>query len=354
MNKEEVSKLVELVATRLAEAQARGPWLPTPTRPEPPADPTPGALPQWAGAAQTLSDVAPVRRASGFPKHRPEYAAMVVAARQAAAARGPAPLPSGSAAGADREATKRLRREVKIGVSSRHLHVSPRDFETLFGKGRVPSVQRPISQPGQFASGETVAIVGPKGRLEDARIVGPARGATQVELSPSDCRLLGITAPVRMSGRLADSAGGITVEGPAGKVALASGVIVAQRHLHVAPGDGKKLGVADGDRVAVECGPPGRRVTLHDTLVRMGPAHATELHLDVDEANAAGVKSGDVAVLMARAAGGAPGRKRPLLTERDVAAMAARGETVAARGPWLLTPAAKDRAKALGIWKDEG
>ena len=354
MNKEEVSKLVELVAARLAQAQAKGPWLPTPTRPEPPSDPTPGALPPWAGSAQGLSDIAPVRRATGAPKHRPEYAAMVASARQAAAARGPAPLPSGSAAGADREATKRLRREVKIGVSSRHLHVSPRDFETLFGKGRVPSVQRTISQPGQFAAGETVTIVGPQGRIEGARIVGPARGATQVELSPSDCRLLGISAPVRMSGRLDDSAGGITVEGPAGKVALASGVIVAQRHLHVAPADGKRLGVADGDRIAVECGPAGRRVTLHDTLVRMGPAHATELHLDVDEANAAGVKSGDVAVLGARAAGGAAGKKRPLLTERDVAAMAARGETVAARGPWLLTPAAKDRAKALGIWKDEG
>jgi propanediol utilization protein len=354
MNAEDVTKLVELVAERLAAAQAKSPWLPVPTRPEPPGDPTPGALQAWSGAAQSLSDVAPARRPAGFPKHRTEYPALVAGTRQAAAARGPAPLPSGSAAGADREATKTVRREVAIGISARHIHVSARDFEALFGKGRIPSVRKMISQPGQFAAGETVAVVGPKGKLDGVRVVGPARGATQVELSPSDCRHLGIEAPVSLSGQLAKSAGGVTLEGPAGKVTLQGGVIVAQRHLHVAPGDARRLGVADGDRIAVECGPAGRRATLHDVLVRMGPTHATELHLDVDEANAAGVKSGDTAAIVARATQPAKGRRRPLLTERDVAAMAARGETVREGGPWLLTPAAADRARALGIWRDAG
>lgn len=349
MTNDEVAKLVELVAERMLERRT---WLPVPTRPEPPGDPTPGALPAWSGAAQRLVDVAPVRRQTGVPRHRPEYPAMVASARQAAAARGPSPLPSGTKAGADRAATMRTRRTVGIGVSNRHLHVAPRDFETLFGKGKTPSVKRSISQPGQYAAAEAVSVAGPKGRIEGVRVVGPARGATQLELSPSDCQVLGIAAPVALSGKLERSAGGVTLEGPVGKVQLALGVIVAQRHLHVAPADGKTLGVADGDQVAIECGPAGRRVTLHDVLVRLGPSHATELHLDLDEANAAGVKTGDTAVIVAAAHPSAAGRRRPLLTERDVALLAARGETVSLRGPYLLTPAARDRAKALGVWRD--
>ena len=351
MTKEEVAKLVEMVAERLAKANGGRTWLPTPTRPEPPADPTPASLPVWAASAQRLGDVAPSRRASEQGKHRIDYPAMVAASRQAAAARGPSPMPGGSAAGADREASKRTRREVKLGVSARHIHVSPRDFEALFGKGRAPSVLRTISQPGQFAATETLNIQGPKGRLEGVRIVGPARGSTQVELSPSDCRELGIEAPVRMSGRL-DNTPGLVLEGPAGKVTLTGGVIVAQRHLHAAPADARKLGVADGDRISVEVGPAGRRAVLHDVLVRMGPSHATELHLDLDEANAAMVKSGDLALIIGRTPAPAAGKKRPLLTEREVAAMASRGEKVSAKGPWLITPAAEDRARALGIWSD--
>jgi propanediol utilization protein len=184
------------------------------------------------------------------------------------------------------------------------------------------------------------------------RIVGPARGSTQLELSPADCRTLGVEAPVRLSGKLEHSGGGVKLEGPAGALSLSAGVIVAQRHLHVAPPDGRRLAVADGDSVAVECGPPGRRVTLHDVLVRMGPGHATELHLDLDEANAAQVKTGDVALIVASTPARQP-RRRPLLTERDVALMSARGDTLSRRGPWLLTPAAMDRAKALGVWREE-
>ena len=195
-------------------------------------------------------------------------------------------------------------------------------------------------------------MAGRTGKIEGVRVVGPARGRTQLELSPADCRTLGIEAPVRVSGRLEGSPGGVTLEGPAGKVALDSGVIVAQRHLHVAPADALSLGVADGDVVAVECGPAGRRVTLHDVAVRMGPTHATELHLDADEANAAQVKTGDAARIVAAARGERPGRRRPLLTERDVATLAARGEAITAGGPYLVTPAARDRAKALGVWRE--
>jgi len=340
-------------AGRRASGAAGGrPWLPTPVRPEPRV-PTPGALPAFAASSQLLPDVAPVRRPSGTPHHRADYPAMVVAERQAAAARGPSPLPAGSRAGADRAATTRTTREVTIGVSNRHLHVSERDFATLFGAGKGLTPQRQISQPGQYAASETVGVVGKSGRIADVRIVGPARGRTQLELSPADCRALGITAPVALSGKLEGSSGGVTLEGPAGKVTLESGVIVAQRHLHVAPADARRLGVADGDRVAVECGPAGRRATLHDVLVRLGPTHATELHLDTDEANAAQVKTGDRGLVVAASRAVRPSGRRPLLTERDVAELAARGEKVMAGGPYLLTPAARDRAKALGIWREE-
>ena len=351
MDKDDVQRLSEKIAQALGAAAGR-PWLPTPIRPEPRVA-TPGALPAFAGAAQLLPDVAPVRRPSGTPHHRADYPAMVVAERQAAAARGPSPLPSGSAAGAGRAATTRTTREVPVGVSNRHLHVSERDFAALFGPDKGLTPHRQISQPGQYAASEAVTVVGKSGRLADVRIVGPARGRTQLELSPSDCRVLGIAAPVALSGRLEASAGGVTLEGPAGKVALESGVIIAQRHLHVAPADARRLGVADGDRVAVECGPAGRRVTLHDVLVRLGPTHATELHLDTDEANAAQVKTGDTALVVAASRAARPTGRRPLLTERHVAELAARGEMVMAGGPYLLTPAARDRAKALGIWHEE-
>jgi putative phosphotransacetylase len=349
MNTDDLKGLSEKIAAQLAAAGARA-WIPGPVRPEPPGRPTAGALPAWAAAAQSLPDVGPSRR-PGHPRHRADYPGLVAASRQAAAARGPSPLPAGSAAGSARRGTATSAREVPIGVSNRHLHVSQADAATLFGAGKALTAKRPVTQPGQYATEETVTVVGRGGKIEGVRLVGPARGRTQLELSPADCRTLGIAAPVKLSGRLEGSAGGVTLEGPAGRVALESGVIVAQRHLHVAPADALRLGVGDGDVVAIECGPAGRRVTLHDVAVRMGPTHATELHLDVDEANAAQVATGDPARIVARGRGERRGR-RPLLTERDVTLLAARGETLAAGGPYLLTPAARDRARALGVWRE--
>jgi hypothetical protein len=164
MNKDDVQRLSEKIAKELDAAGGRT-WLPNPVRPEPPGRPTPGALPAWAAAAQALSDVAPVRRPAGAPHHRTEYPALVVAERQAAAARGPAPLPAGSKAGGGRAATTRTVKEVAIGVSNRHLHLSERDFATLFGAGRSPTPQRQISQPGQYAATEAVAVAGGAGRI---------------------------------------------------------------------------------------------------------------------------------------------------------------------------------------------
>jgi hypothetical protein len=186
--------------------------------------------------------------------------------------------------------------------------------------------------------------------------VGPARKATQVELSAADCRAIGIEAPIRHSGNIAGSAS-ITLEGTSGSMTLPEGAIIAARHIHVSPGDTALLRVADGDRVTVVLGPADRRATLPDVLVRSGAAHATEMHVDVDEAHAFGLKNGDRATLIGRPTrsyGKAPrgSAARPLLTERDVDAVAVRGETLSDTAPYRLTPLARDRARALGIWRE--
>ncbi len=348
---------MEALAARIAEILSRQGWVPGPVRPEPPGPPSPGQLPAYAGAAQQLSDIAPVpgrRTPSG--RHRPAYDALVAAARAAAAGRGPSPLPGGrpdSSPGAGGS------RSVKIAISNHHIHITRGDFETLFGAGKQPTPDRPISQPGQFAAAERLRVVGPRGSVDGVRIVGPVRSTTQVELSGTDCRAIGLDAPVRHSGATSGSAG-VRLEGPAGSLALAEGTIVAARHIHVSAEDAAGLGVADGERVSVVLGPPERRVTLHDVLIRSGGTHATEMHLDTDEAAAFGVKTGDVATLAGRPrrpgtrrGGGGGGGARPLLTERGVDQAAARGETLSPRSAYRLTPLARDRAKALGIWRED-
>lgn len=194
---------------------------------------------------------------------------------------------------------------VPIGVSNRHLHLSPADVARLLGEGKTLTVDRMITQPGQYAAKERIDVVGPKGKLSGLRVVGPPRTATQVELALTDARVLGVPAHLANSGKLTGSVGGVTLVGPGGSVALSSGVIVAARHLHCGPGDAKRLGVSDGDWIDVVCGTGSRQVVFEGLLVRAGPAHATEVHLDSDEAAAAGVATGDQARIVAwRPAGG--------------------------------------------------
>jgi putative phosphotransacetylase len=190
-----------------------------------------------------------------------------------------------------------------------------------------------------------VAVEGPRGRIERVRVVGPARAQTQVELARSDARRLGIDAPVAPSGSLAGSAGGITLHGSAGTVRLERGVIVAGRHLHLSESDARAWGFADGDILDVRCGSGSRAVTFHGVLVRAGPAYATELHLDADEANAGALATGDRAVIAARHASRGP--RRRLVTERDVMEISRRGDRIPEGA--LLTPSALDRARALGL-----
>ncbi len=344
MNSEELQQLAERIA-RVIQERA---WLPPPVRPDPPQGPTPGQLPAWAASAQSLYDVAPGKNRA-LSGRRPAYDALTAAARGAAAGRAPSPLPGGSAQ-SPRSGSSRT---VPIAVSNRHMHITQAHFETLFGAGKRPTPDRPISQPGQFAAVERVRVVGPKGDIDTIRVVGPTRAATQVELSQTDCRKLGIHAPIRSSGSVQGSSA-LRLEGPAGSVELSEGAIVAARHMHLSPADAQSLGLAGGDRVTIALGVGDRSATLQDVLVRAGEAHATEIHLDTDEASAFGVSDGDKATILGKS-GRTAGRAttgRRLVTERDVAAIAARGETLSRGEKCVVTPAARDRAKALGIWRE--
>ncbi len=349
MKREELELLAEKIAERLSRS-----WVPGPVRPEPPDAPLGGMVPPWAGAAQQLDDVAPrTGRRGGSGRHRPAYDAVTVAARQAAAGRGPSPHPGGRAVTvAEARAGGRV---VPVAVSNRHVHLSREDFARLFGRDGQPGVDRPITQPGQYASHERVTIQGPKGRIEGVRVVGPNRDRTQVELSLTDCRKLGIRAPVRVSGDLSDTAP-VTLEGPHGSVELAEGAMIAERHLHMSLPDAERLGLKDGDRVDIQLGAAGRGALLQDVIVRAGAAHETEIHLDTDEAAAFGVGTGDTATIVGRPHPRTPRRTSAagsqLVTERDVARFAAMGLTLSSSAGYIITPAARDRAKALGIWND--
>ena len=175
-----------------------------------------------------------------------------------------------------------------VETSARHVHVCKETLETLFGAGYELTVKKPLSQPGQYASNERVTVVGPKRELANVSILGPCRGADQVELSATDARSIGISAPVRESGDVAGSAG-CKLVGPCGEVELKEGVIVAKRHIHVTPEDAEKLGVADKEIVKVACGSEGRKLVFDDVVIRVSEKFATAMHIDTDEGNAAAV-----------------------------------------------------------------
>lgn len=181
--------------------------------------------------------------------------------------------------------------KIPVGVSNRHVHLSRQDAAQLFGAGAELHKMKDLSQPGQFACEETVTLAGPGGVIEGVRVLGPVRGQTQVEISAADGFRLGVKAPVRDSGDLAGSAK-IALIGPAGAVTLSEGVIVAARHIHMEPQDARRFGVRDKDRVCVRAGGE-RGVIFTEVLVRVSPAYRLEFHVDLDEANAAGLRNGN-------------------------------------------------------------
>lgn len=180
-----------------------------------------------------------------------------------------------------------MENKVLVETSARHVHVTVEDLKTLFGNDAKLTNKKDLSQPGQFASFERVDIVGPKSTMKGVSILGPERPATQVEISATDARALGITAPVRESGDVAGS-GACKLVGPAGEVELKEGVMVAKRHIHFAPADGEAFGVKDKEIVQVKITSADRSLIFDDVICRVSPKYALAMHIDVDEANAAG------------------------------------------------------------------
>lgn len=182
---------------------------------------------------------------------------------------------------------------IKTGVSNRHLHLSAADIESLFGKGHELTPVKDLGQPGQFACDEKVILVGPKGAITGVRVLGPARKATQIEVSRTDSFTLGIKPPIKDSGDHTDTPG-LTIVGPKGTVVLNSGVMLAKRHIHMTPADAEIFGVEDKDIVMVYAEGAGtRKVVFDDVLVRVHSSYALEFHVDVDEANAAILNNDD-------------------------------------------------------------
>lgn len=180
---------------------------------------------------------------------------------------------------------------IPVGVSNRHVHLSPQDVDKLFGTGYSLTPMRPLTQPGQFAAQEQVSLLGPKGVIQGVRILGPARGESQVEISRTDGFQLGIHPPIRISG---DTEGtpGLTIVGPKGCVTLGKGAIIAKCHVHLSVEEAASLGVKQGDSLILQTAGE-RSLSFLDVPVRVDRRFALDFHIDMDEANAANLNTGD-------------------------------------------------------------
>lgn len=174
---------------------------------------------------------------------------------------------------------------IPIETSARHIHLAQSDFETLFGAGATFTYTKELSQPGQYACKERLTVVGPRGRFENVIVLGPARSATQVEISMTDARKLGIPSVIRQSGDIAGTPG-CTLIGPCGQIELEQGVIVAKRHIHMTPIDAMHCHVKDNDNVFIITTSYDRSLIFSDVVVRVSPSFHLAMHVDTDEANA--------------------------------------------------------------------
>ena len=179
---------------------------------------------------------------------------------------------------------------VPVEASGRHVHLTKEQAMTLFG--HELTAKRPLSQPGQYLSGERVTLVGPKGELDRVAVLGPARKEAQVEISLTDGKTLGIVPPIRLSGKV-EGTPGITLRGPEGEIQLSQGVMAAQRHIHLHPKQAERFGVRDKQVVRLQT-LTDRPVIFEDVVVRVNPEYEAAVHLDYDEANACGLNTGDL------------------------------------------------------------
>ena len=175
---------------------------------------------------------------------------------------------------------------VLVETSARHIHVSQEHLEILFGKGYELTKKKDLSQPGQYACAERIDVVGPKKTLPGVSILGPVRPDTQVELSLTDARSIGVSAPIRESGDIAGS-GACKLVGPCGEVEIAEGVIAAKRHIHMTSADAAEFGLVDKQIVSVKIPSEGRETIFGDVVVRVNDSYALAMHIDTDESNAA-------------------------------------------------------------------
>ncbi len=180
-----------------------------------------------------------------------------------------------------------MAKKILVETSARHMHISAEHLAILFGEGHELTNKKDLSQPGQYACEEKVTVVGSKGEMK-VSILGPVRKSTQIELSLTDARMLGVTAPIRESGDIANTAG-IKIVGPKGSAELAEGVIVAKRHIHLTPDEAAELGVNDKQIVYVKINTNGRTTVFGDVVVRVHKDFAAAMHIDTDEANSAGI-----------------------------------------------------------------
>ena len=178
-----------------------------------------------------------------------------------------------------------MSKKIMVDTSARHVHVSQADLETLFGAGYALTKKKDLSQPGQFACNERVAVIGPKNSFPAVSILGPVRKETQVELSASDARSIGVAAPVRESGDL-EGSGACKIVGPNGEIEIDKGVIIAKRHIHMTKADAAQYGVEDKQIVSVKIDSPERSLIFGDVVVRVSDSYALAMHIDTDESNA--------------------------------------------------------------------
>ena len=179
-----------------------------------------------------------------------------------------------------------MNRPVLVETSARHIHVSRRVLDILFGEGYELTKKKDLSQPGQYACEERVQVIGPKGSFPGVSILGPVRPETQVELSAGDARSIGVKAPIRESGDL-EGSGGCKLVGPKGEIEIERGVIIAKRHIHMTPADAEKYNLVDKQIVNVKVETDGRSLIFGDVIVRVSPSYALAMHIDTDESNAA-------------------------------------------------------------------